>query len=164
MPIDPNEVTVASEACRLMGEAFQRLDSAIIVHHRMLQPTDANFSIGVFPSVWMPDEDSYEMGHQPTHEPTLSATQLGIQILTKDSDRVRGLSLHTVIAKRVRRVLYRDNVLRLGLEALAVTASGETESFRRGRLVSHRYLSNEIGNNTLAYLSVLDYSLETEMR
>lgn len=158
------EETVLSKFCLLALGRITAKDEDIQPFDRMLSTNDPNLSVGVFPSTWMPNTDSFEMGNPYPQEPTLQQYQVGIHILTKDSDRERGLAVHTSYARLVRMVLYRDNLLRVGLGTLTVTDSFGTESFRRGWANSHRYLSKELGNNTLAYLSVLDYTLETEMR
>ena len=161
----PTTETVLSGAATLILGRITSYDDDINPFQRMLTTSDPNTSVGVFPSIWLPDEDSFEMKNQGgPNEPTLQRYQIGLHILTKDSDRLRGLATHTAYARHVRMVLYRDNLLRLGLGQLTVTDSWGTESFRRGWINSHRYLSTEIGNNTLAYLSVLDFTLETEMR
>lgn len=159
-----NTPTVLADASTIILGRLANIHVGLNAHLRMLKATDENFSIGVFPSTWQPDEDSHEMGHYPSSEPTLLKYQIGIHVLTKDSDRIRGLAIHTALTKRVRSVLYRDATLRVGLESLSVTDSFGTESYRKGRPQSIRYLSSEIGNNQLAYLSVLDYNLDTEMR
>lgn len=157
--------TVLSKFIDLALMRISAKDQDLKIFNRMLATNDPNLSVGVFPSTWMPNTDSYEMGSTSSpSEPTLQQYQIGIHVLTKDSDRLRGLSVHTAYARLVRMVLYRDNLLRVGLGSLTVTDSLGTESFRRGWANSHRYLSKELGNNTLAYLSVLDYTLETEMR
>lgn len=157
--------TVLSDACTLMLGRILFYDEDISPFQRMLTTKDPNISVGVFPSTHMPDNDSHEMnGLGGMSEPPLQRYQIGLHVLTKDSERSRGLATHTAYARLVRMVLYRDQILRVGFGQLTVTDSWGTESFRRGWINSHRYLSTEIGNNTLAYLSVLDFTLETEMR
>jgi len=158
--------TVLSKFCDLLLSRIAAADVDLKIFDRMLSTSDPNLSVGVFPSVWMPNTESYEMvgsGASPS-EPTLQQYQVGVHMLTKDSDRTRGLAIHTAYARLVRMVLYRDPTLRVLLGSLTVTDSFGTESYKRGWANSHRYLSKELGQNNLAYLSVLDYTLETEMR
>lgn len=155
--------TVLSKFTQLAMARIAASDESLHMFDRMLTTTDPDRSVGVFPATWLPNHDSYEIGN-PSGEPTLQQYQVGLHILTKDSDRLRGLDEHTALARRVRMVLYRDTILRVALGSLTVQDSWGTESFRKGWATSHRYLSKELGNNSLAYLSVLDYTLETEMR
>lgn len=146
----------------LVAEAMQRIDGDVRVFERPLDPKDPHLSVGVFGALWMPDDDSHEMGHAPSEEPTLSTYQIGVHGLIKAADREPGLRLHSLFAGRIRSVLYRDPALRVGLQALAVNDGLSTERYRRSRVRNQRFMNNEI-DKAFVYLSVLDLTIETEM-
>jgi len=135
---------------------------------RPLRPTDPNYSLGVYATLWQPNEDSYEMGHlggtgdSGPNEPTLSTYQVGIQVLVKDSDTPRALAISSLLNRRVRSVLYRNNDLRLALAGLYTTEGSVTERLKRWGIRSQRYMSNDI-EGTFVFISVLDTWLETEI-
>lgn len=144
-------------------------DGELTVLARPLRPSDPNKSIGVYGTLWMPDERSYEMGHnnvlgQPSSpsEPTLATYQIGIQTLVKHSDTEAALAVGSVLNKRVRAVLYRNGPLQVALGSLYVEDSTSRESLKRWGVRSQRYFSNEI-EGKFVFTSVLDFWIETEM-
>jgi hypothetical protein len=153
--IFPNNVV---ELCAI---AFQVIDTDLQIFKRPLRPTDPVQAIGVFSSLWEPEEDSFEMGHQTPGEPTLSRYQIGAQGLVKDSDEVRGLATHSVLSKRMRGVLYGYQPLRVALAQLSVTLDGSTERLTRWGIRTQRYMNNDV-EGSFVYLSTLDYWIETE--
>ena len=124
-PAFPNNV-IAILADRL--GTIDPQDTTIL--KRPLRHTDPNQSIGLFGALWTPEQDTLEMGHFPAGEPTLGVYQLGIQFFIKDGDEERGLAAHSVFTTLGRRVLYRDQQLRVQLAALSVTDGTTTEAAR----------------------------------
>lgn len=140
------------------------IDSEISVFRRPLRTSDPNQSFGVFPNLWQPNTDSFEMRgrHDPgPNEPTLQTYSIGLQAFVKDMDEERGLAIHSVFAMRVRDMLYRDQTLRVGLASLSSTAGGSTERAKNWGIRTQRYLSNELEGSWL-HLSTLEFWLETE--
>jgi hypothetical protein len=129
---------------------------------RPLRPTDPQQCIGLYGTLWAPEEDSYEMGHVSPHEATLNTYQVGIQTLVKDSDTERGLATSSILTRRVRSVIYRNEPLRLALGQLYVADDVSRESMRRWGIRNQRFMSNDI-EGTFVTISVLDLWLETEM-
>lgn len=129
---------------------------------RPLRHTDPSQSIGVFGALWVPEQESLEIGHFPAGEPTLGVYQLGIQFFIKDGDEERGLASHSVFSALGRRVLYRDQQLRILLAALSVSDGTTREAARRWRVVNQRYMNNEI-EGTFVYLSTIEFTLDTEI-
>lgn len=154
-PVFPNNVV------DLVATFLGTIDTDFMILKRPLRPTDPNQSIGLFGTLWMPDESSYEMGGVAPAEPTLSTYQLGVQCLVKDGDEERGLIVHSIMSKRVRSVLYRDQALRVSLGSLYVTDGLSTERTTRWGIRTQRYMNNDI-EGKFVYLSTLDYWLETE--
>jgi hypothetical protein len=102
------------------------------------------------------------MGHVSPHEATLNTYQVGIQTLVKDSDTERGLATSSILTRRVRSVIYRNEPLRLALGQLYVADDVSRESMRRWGIRNQRFMSNDI-EGTFVTISVLDLWLETEM-
>ena len=160
--IDGTEPTFPNNVVELLASGLLMVDSDFRVFKRPLRRTDPNYCIGVFGSLWQPDEESLEIGHAAPNEPTLSEYQIGVQILVKDGDEERGLRIHSIASKRARSVLYRREDLRLALRGLAVTDSlGSTERTRRFGVRNQRYMNNDV-DGMFVYLSTLDFWLETE--
>lgn len=132
------------------------------IYQRPLTREDNSESVGIYPALWSPNEDSYEMRGLRSNEPTLQRYLIMIQGYIKDTDRERGMQKHSVLAMRLRNVLYRDTVLGLSFASgVTVTEMGVTESLKRWGVQVQRFFSNEL-SGTWVYLSTLEYFIETE--
>ena len=132
---------------------------------RPLRHTDKTQSIGVFPTDWSPDVESYEFTPPgdpvPAGFPTIHSYRITIQAFVKDADSERGIRTHSMMSKAVRSLLYFDKPLALGLRQLSVEMDGVTEIIQRRMILRAKYISNEIDGSFL-FLSTLQYSIETE--
>ena len=167
--IDPTaEAVFPNNFVEVLATVLPGIDEEVTLQKRPLRPTDPNYSLGVFATVWMPNDDSYEMGHlggggdSGPNEPTLSTYQIGIQVLVKDSDSERALAVGSLLNRRIRSVLYRNADLRLALASLYTTEDSVTERLKRWGIRSQRYISNEI-EGKFVFISVLDMFIETEV-
>lgn len=134
----------------------------LFIISRMLKITDGPKSVGVFPSTWEPDEQSFEIG--PTApEPTVQIYRVGIQCSTKDFDEQNGVAVNSVMSKVVRDMLYRDAPLKVGLTSLSVASAGRTEKIQRRGISRGKFISNEI-QGQFWYLSTLEFWFETETK
>lgn len=137
------------------------IDADVQSFARPLRSTDPNLSIGVFPAIWQPDEESLEIGHM-AGEPTLGTYQVGVQTLVKDGDSQRALNISSIFQNRVRMVLYRNQPLRDILGSLwTEDSSGAKERMRRWGVRNQRYMSNDL-QGSFIFTSVLDLYIETE--
>lgn len=162
--ITADESVFPNNAVSLLKTRFDLIDPELEVFRRPLRNTDPVQSVGVFGTLWRPDEESYEIRDMPSpgpSEPTLQRYSMMIQALVRDMEEERGLIVHSVLATLLRSMLYRDNPLRVGLASLSSTLSGSTETTKRWGLGQTRYLSNEIRGEWL-FLSTLEFWLETE--
>ncbi len=134
---------------------------------RPLRHTDKTQSIGVFPTDWMPDTDSYEMRpeslERPTGMPSIQTYLITIQAFVKDMEAERGIRTHSLMSKAMRSLLYHDKPLAIGLRALRVEMDGVAETIQRRMILRQKYISNEI-DGAFLYLSTLQYSIETETK
>lgn len=162
--IDPAEASfpnnVVLELCK--PAAIPSIDSDCTVLKRPLRPSDPNYSVAVYGALWTPNEESYEMGHSTPHEASLNQYQIGIQTLIKDGDTEKGLAISSILANRIRSVLYRNQPVRVALASLYVQDGSSRESLRRWGPRSQRFMSNDI-EGTFVTISVLDLWIETEM-
>jgi hypothetical protein len=136
--------------------------SDLLVVSRMLKVTDDSKSVGVFPSTWNPDEESFEIG-PIAPEPTVQIYRIGIQCIAKDFAEENGVAVNSVMSKAVRDMLYRDTPLSVGLAALSVTSGSRTERVQRRGINKTEYLSNQIQGQFL-YLSTVELWFETETK
>jgi hypothetical protein len=152
-----------SNAIDLTKTRAALIDPDLFVTGRPLRESDPVQSVGVFGTRWLPDEESYEMKGAPAgrHEPTLQSYLITVQGFVKDMDEERGLIVHSILSKKLRAMLYRDDPLRVGLLALSVNMSGSTERATRFGVRTQQFVSNEL-NGSWLYLSTLEYWLETE--
>lgn len=160
--IDPTTPAFPNNVVSALTFVLPGIDADVVPVSRPLRPTDPNLSIGIYATLWAPEEDSYEMGHPFPHEATLNTYQIGIQTLVKDGDTQRGLAVSSILTKRVRSVVYRNEPLRLALGSLYVQDDVSRESMRRWGIRNQRFMSNDI-EGTFVTISVLDFWLETEM-
>ena len=134
---------------------------------RPLRHTDPTQSIGVFPTEWMPDTDSYEFMQtpepRPAGHPTVQMYTINIQSFVKDMEAERGIRIHSLMSKAMRSLLYYDNPLAIGLQSLRVEMDGTAEVLQRRTIIRQKYISNEI-DGAFLYLSTLQYSIETETK
>lgn len=160
--IEASDAVFPSNVLLLLEAAFAGLDPDLTVLKRPLRPSDPNQSIGMWGALWSPEEDSYEIGHIAPHEPTLQTYQIGVQCLVKDGDEVRGLNIHSILSKRIRSVLYRNEPLRVALQSSYTTDGFSTERVRRWGVRNQRYMNNDI-EGQFVYVSTLDFWFETEL-
>lgn len=156
-----NENTFPNNVVVCLSIALPSIAEDLRLFKRPLRPTDANYAIGIYGTLWQPDEESYEMGHGAPSEATLNKYQIGIQTLVKDGDVERGLAISGVLSNRIRAVLYRDQPLRVALGSLYVQDGAFRESMRRWGVRNQRFMSNDI-EGAFVTISVLDMWIETE--
>lgn len=148
----------------LLETRFGLIDADLFVTTRPLRNTDPNQSIGVFASLWAPNNESIEMRGVPhSVEPTLSRYTVTVQSFVKDMEETRGLGVHNTLSRLVRSMLYNDDPLRVALSQLQSISSGVTEQAQRWGMNQQRFFSNELRGQWL-YLSVMEFWLETESR
>lgn len=155
VPVFPNNVA------SLIATRFTILDDDLVIIQRPLRASDPNETVGIFPTTWGTDEDSYELkGRQLGTEPTIGRYLVLIQGFVKDADQQRGLVRHSILAKMIRAMLYRDTTLAVQLQALSVDLLGTIEQFQRWGIRRQSYLSNDVQGQWL-YLSTTEMWFET---
>lgn len=167
--IEASDAVFPNNIVGLICARMQLIDQDIEVVRRPLRLHDPAQSIGVFASLWTPDEQSMEMrgvlgGASPApSEPTLNRYVLAVQAFVKDFDQERGLATHSVLSTMVRAILYRDEPLRVGLSMLASQVMGVNERVFRWGLTTQKFLNNELGESEWLYLSTVEAYVDTEI-
>lgn len=165
MTIQESDLEFPANIVKLITDRVKPvIDEDLAVFKRPLRNSDPNQSVGAFPVIWTPDMESLEMRGGPfprSSEPTLQQYTINIQAFIKDTDEQRGLNVHSILAKRVRTMLYRDDPIRVGLASLSSASGGSTERAKRWGVRTQRFISDEIEGSWL-YLSTLEFWLETE--
>src|SRR3546814_47574 len=108
--IDSSTIVFPGNAVDLIATRSQSLDADLVVVKRPLRETDPVQCVGVYGSLWHPDEESLEMrgGPENLREPSISRYLIAVQAMVKDMDEERGLATHSILSKMVRAMLYRD--------------------------------------------------------
>jgi hypothetical protein len=162
--IDPDlEAVFPNNVVTCLSVVLPGVDPDATIYNRPLRGTDPSYAIGVYGTLWTPNDNSYEMDPQMAPEPTLQEYQIGIQTLIKDGDPIRALRTGSILNKRVRGVLYRNGPLRVALGQLKVYDGTYTESFTRCGIRTQRYMSNDL-EGAFVFISVIDFWIETETR
>lgn len=164
--LEVDEAVFPNNLVKYIAFAMEGIDEGVKVFKRPLSNSDPRQSIGVFAQTWDPVPDSLEMqgiGHPAPQLPTLQRYRAGVQAFVKDSERERGLNVHSVLAARTRMVLYTDPNLQVIFGELSAELDGWLEKMNRWGISLARYFSGEIEGETL-YLSTLELWFETETR
>lgn len=160
--IDDSTTVFPNNVVSLLAVRFQQIDADLTILKRPLRSSDPAQSLGIWGALWEPEEDSYEIGHQSPGEPTFSRYHIGVQGFIKHGDEQAGLATHSVLSSLIRRVVYRDEPLRVALPQLVVSDGTFTERLMRWGVRTQRYMNNDI-QGKFVYLSTLDLWVETEM-
>lgn len=170
--IEADDAVFPNNVVEILATRFDMIDPAVdpaprlYVVRRPLRNSDPVQAIGVFATQWRGDDESIEIrgsADPGPGEPTIQRYTFGVQAFVRDMDEERGLKAHSVLAKMIRSMLYRDAPLRVGLASLSSELMNEVETTKLWGIGQTRYLSNEISGEWL-YLSTLEFWLETESR
>lgn len=161
--ITASDLQFPNNVVALLSTRFGWMDPDLFICRRPLRSTDPPQSIGIFASLWTPDDESFEMKGAPPgiSEPTLQRYIITVHGFVKDMDEERGFSAHSILSKMIRTMLYRDEPLRLGLRLLSASMMDSVERLQRVNVLTQRFNSNELSGNWL-YLSTLELLVETE--
>lgn len=124
---------------------------------RPLNQKDANRSIGIWGTMWLPLD--HEIG---LLEPAVSRYPISVQCLVKNTDEAEARAEHTELAKRIRRMLYRDRDLAVRFAALRDVEDAITERTARWNVLEQRFAANEMDGGDFWYLSTTEIHLDTE--
>ncbi len=161
--IEASDAVFPNNFVLLIADRFEMLDADLMVFKRPLRESDPNQCVGVFATLWTPDDQSMEMRGPASgmHEPTIEAYSVGIQGFIKDTDTERGLNVHSVLSEMIRSMLYRDAPLRVALSSLTTDLLGVHKRVQGWGIRNQRYFSNEL-SGAWVFLSTVECWLEVE--
>lgn len=163
--IDSDTAVFPNNAVDIIATRLALLDADgdVVVLKRPLRESDPVQCIGVFATLWTPNEESMEMRGVlgGNHEPTLEQYMIAIQAFVKDMDEERGLAVHSVLSEMIRSMLYRDSPLRVALGSLTTDLLGIAKRTQGWGVRNQRYFSNELSGSWV-YLSTVECWLEVE--
>ncbi len=136
------------------------VDVDLTILRRALRPSDPNQSVGIYPNVWGPELESFEMSPNMKNIPTMQDYRVFVQSFVKHTDEEEAISTHSVLAQRIRSMLYADNLLQLAFADLVYTSSGKTERAMRWGPQAQRFMSNEVQGSFLQS-SITEFWLQT---
>lgn len=161
------DVTVfpASVITLVAARAGQVIDpGSTTVQTRPVDSMAAGQVIAVIPVGWDP-VDGPEMGqHMNPHEQAIQSYTIMIQALAQDYDQESGLNRLSLLSRRVRNMLNRDQVLRRAMEQLECTEDGVRENFQGLRVINQRFLVTEADGDGSLFLSVTECRLTTQVQ
>ena len=148
-----------------LSQAFESIDfidygveSSPRIFKRALDGADPNISIGVTFSGWEPQENANISGW----EPAMATYSFVIQTLIKHTKREDGEHLGAVLANRLRRMLYRDQDLRISLYSISVLSGELHERVIRIR-VDRQECVDTAFKGGFAFMSSTDFRVTTEI-
>lgn len=177
MPINEDEVVFPQNIINVLAEAAKDIDpdqgipsdpNYIEGIRVFKQPMDIKFgteSIAIYPDFWTPDMNSKEMGFiRSPVEPTIQHYNIIIQSLIIHADEATGIAQHSVLASRLRHMLYRDEALRVVLPTLSIShgVGGPVERLQRWDITRQKFLNSEL-NGQFAFLSELELGFDTTL-
>lgn len=136
------------------------VDAELTIIKRALRPTDPNQSVGVYPNVWGPEPESFEISPSMKNIPTMQDYRVFVQSFVKHSDEEEAINTHGVLAQRIRAMLYGDGLLQLAFADLVYTSNGKTERAMRWGPQAQRFMSNEVQGSFLQS-SITEFWLQT---
>lgn len=162
MTIAPDTIEFPNNVVQLIAARVKPyVDPDLFVAKRPLRPDDKTQSVGIFPSTKVPDNTSIETDGSQIAEPTIKRYNIIIQSFVKDTDEQKAIAVHSILANRIWRMMYRDMPLHEGLTALQVVADNSLERMQRRGITLGRYLSNEIQGSFL-YTNWIEFWFDTE--
>lgn len=161
----PNNIVIAlrDDFAEIAPPNPEDSDPGIPVFARPIKVTDPNQCIGVTAGMWMPDEESYELGGGLARTgATINSYIIGVQTFIKHSDETQGLALSATLAGAIRNRITMSVQNRGALSQLSASEFGYRESFSRASLENQRFISNELQGKFL-YMSSLELRVETQI-
>lgn len=139
----------------------------IRIYKRRLRETDATESLGVFPTVWDPAEDSVEMRGDAVPRSTVQRYPINVQSYVESMDEDHGIAMHSYLASLIRDVLHESEVLEALLPTIRVRLLNKTESVLRYGVTSQSLIGGQMESGRRAgyfgYLSTTEFYVDTQI-
>lgn len=150
--------TIADAFSERLSLSDHFIETPTAVFKRSLDGTDPNVSIGVTFSDWEPAEPM-DIG---LNEPAQAHYGFSIQSLVKHSKREYGEHIGAVMASRIRRMLYRDELLRLSLHSISASDGDVLERVLKVKVVRQECMDTSFKGG-FAFMSQTDFQVTTEI-
>lgn len=144
----------------VLVEELLNMEDVEATTSRGLTEDDTSGGIGVYVVSWAPPADAYVIGQA---DPILNVYTFGLDLMIKALDRAEAATTLSVMTKRLRTMLYRDDDLQVRLKQLSETAFGRTETYKRMRVTRQDYRTGTLGGVHLA-ASTTTLTVETDSR
>lgn len=160
------DVTVfpANVVSLIKARAESQIDpSNTIVQGTPVSTMSAGQVIAVLPVGWDPAEGP-EIGQRfNPHEAAIQRYTIMIQALVSDFDEQRGIDRLSLLSRRVRNMLNRDQVLHRAMEQLVCTEDDVREHFQGLSVVNQRFMVTDSDSDGSLTLSVTECRLTTQV-
>lgn len=123
---------------------------------RPLRQDDPNFAVGAFVDEWL--NEGSEIG---SYHPTINMYKIEVQAICKSMDPQKGILIHSLMARNIRRLLAGSDDLRTTWGQNVDAVDVGFERFMKATVMQQKYLSNEVGG-VFFYMSVTPVIVETE--
>lgn len=135
------------------------------VERRRLLDSDASETVGVFPTVWDPDDNSVEMRGLPVPIATVQRYPILIQSWVVEGDEMVAIRTHSYLSTRIRLELQTNADLFMALRTPAMTVElpgGMKESVLRWGVEAQSHLSAR-RESAFGYLSTTEFWVDTQI-
>lgn len=133
------------------------------VQTRPVDSMSAGQVVAIIPVGWDPAEPP-EIGQRVNpHESAIQRYTIMIQALAQDYSQESGLNRLSLLSRRVRNMLNRDQVLRRAMEQLVCTEDDVREHFQGLRVSNQRFLVTESDSDGSLFLSVTECTITTQV-
>lgn len=133
------------------------------IYKRPLNDGDDSESVGIFPVMWSPDNDSMEMRGRPVSEPTFQRYPIQVVSLITSADELEGILAHSQLAALIKQSLYRSETLEVSLRTMQAYLNGSIERVIRWGVESQTYLSDESGS-MFSFMAETMFFVDTEIK
>lgn len=134
------------------------------IYRRPLNNGDAGDSIGIYPVLWDPIEDSVEMRGRAAAEPTRVTYPVEIESLVVDADEWAGIKAHSYLAALIRTRLHRSPYLQdTFTRNFAVNVGGAVERYQSHRVAGQTFMSSR-SESMFSFLATTTLLVTTEIQ
>jgi len=156
-----NELVTALQ--ELAPHSDPRLQDGLRIHRRSLNNGDSGDSIGIYPVLYDPIEESVEMRGRVAAEPTRVTYPIEIESLVVDADEWAGIRAHSLLAAMIRNEIHRSELLEARLPQLVTEVRGVVERYSGHRVSGQTFISSR-PESMFSFMSVTTVIVTTEIQ
>lgn len=137
--------------------------NGVRIYRRPLNNGDSDGSIGLYPVVWNPDEDSTEMRGRVPMLPTMQRYPIVIDSLVTDPDEWSGIRAHSYFAQLIRHELFNSEHLEAVLPGMSTTLRGSVEMCSRYGVESQTYMHTST-DSMFTFMARTTFFVDTQIK